>query len=51
MARKFKKRKIKKPRSILVVAMILSRKGGAMKDKRKHQSHDDLIDEQINDER
>ena len=35
-----KKRKPKKPRSLVVLGMILTRKGGAMKDRRERRGGD-----------
>jgi len=52
--KKRKKRKLKKKRSLVILGMILTRRGGPMKDKREirggdHNEQRDLIDECDND--
>ena len=48
--KKFRKRKMKKPRNLTVLVMLVSCKGGAMKDRRAerggaHNQHRDLLED------
>ncbi len=51
MASKLRKRKQKKPRDLIVLGMILTRKGGPMKDRReKRNKNKDEILERVREE-